>query len=165
MQVKIVYTGPVVDDVRDGAEIARHFSPDNSYIDTHAFTKGHTCGVACGTDAAGSKVAAGGQAYGKSVYATNVDGMGEMKGLLPMASTPTRFAYFERAVMVAKEAADKGTDNTGVTITVADTDNAEVLYWEQMAPHFADQGFEVTITPAAKEEEQEEEDDASKQEG
>ena len=74
--VKIVYTGLVVDEIRPGMNIPRVFLPTSSYIDTPVFTQGYE-----NKDGVGD-----GQSYGKSIYATNVDGWGKLFGLLPMAT-------------------------------------------------------------------------------
>lgn len=145
MKVTILYTGVPSDDVRQGMDIARHFAPENSYIDSDAYVNGHKCEAACGSAAAGNAVAAGSFAYGKSVYATNVEGMGMSKGLLPLFSSPVKLAYFERAKMTAAEAKANGTTDAGVTVTVAD-DAAEKLWWEQIGAALKGAGFDVTMT-------------------
>ena len=108
VNVKIVYTGPIVDDVRAGEQIARYFAPNNSYVDTPVFTQGYA-----NEDAVGDK-----NSYGKSIYATNVDGWGSCPGLLPNASFTGKFAQFERAKMAAAEAKKSGAENTGITFEI-----------------------------------------------
>ena len=124
--VKIIYTGPVVDDVRDGMEIARYFAPNNSYIDSPVYTDGYA-----NEDAVGDK-----GTYGKSIYATNVPGWGKLEGLLPMASTTVKYAQYERAAMAAAEAAKAGTENTGITFEI--TDYEDEIYWNQIAANMTE---------------------------
>jgi len=135
-KIKIVYNGPVVDIIRNGMEIARIFTPNASYIDSDVYVNG--------LEVEGSEAAE--QIYGKSIYATNVEGWGSLPGLLPMASTTVPFAQFERAVAAAAAAKAAGTENAGVEFEVEGY--KEELYWNQMADNMKDQGFEVTVTPA-----------------
>lgn len=122
VEVKIIYTGRVADDdVRNGMEIARYFAPENSYVDSPVFTDGYE-----NKDKVGD-----GEAYGKSIYATNVDGFGELAGLLPMASNTGKFAQYERAAMAAAEAAKKGEKNTGITFEIEGYEDE--IYWNQIA--------------------------------
>lgn len=131
--VTIIYTGPVVEEVRKGEEIARYFAPNGSYVDTPVFTDGYP-----NTDEVGDK-----QSYGKSIYATNVDGWGNLPGLLPMASSATKFAQYERAIQAARKALEEDEENTGITFEVDGYE--EEIYWNQMAPHFVDQGFYTKV--------------------
>lgn len=131
--IKIIYTGPVVDVDREGTAICRLFAPNNSYVDLPVFTDGYANEAAVGD----------GQSYGKSIYATNVSGWGKLPGLLPMASTTTRFAQFERAVIAAFEAKQAGTENTGITFTVDGYE--EDIYWNQMAANMVDEGFYIKV--------------------
>lgn len=124
--VKIIYTGSVVDDVRDGAQIARYFAPTNSYVDTPVFTDGYA-----NADAVGDK-----GTYGKSIYATNVEGWGKLVGLLPMASTTVKFAQYERAALAAAEAQAKGEENTGITFEIEGYEDE--IYWNQIAANMTD---------------------------
>lgn len=132
-KVKIVYNGPVVDIIRNGMEIARIFVPKASYVDSEVFTKGLTVEASDAEE----------QIYGKSIYATNVDGWGRLPGLLPMASTTVPFAEFERAVAVAAAAKAADAKNTGVEFEVEGY--KEELYWTQMGENMKEQGFEVTV--------------------
>ena len=135
VQVQIIFNGPVVDIERRGLAIARFFNPDNSYVDTAVFTDGYK-----NIDAVGDK-----GTYGKSIYATNVDGFGTLAGLLPMASTTTKFAQFERAA-IAKAVADKNeTENTGITFTLADGDYQDEIYWNQIGANMVDLGFYTKV--------------------
>ena len=126
IEVKIIYTGPVVDDVRNGMQIARYFEPTNSYVDSPVFTDGYANAAAVGDK----------KTYGKSIYATNVDGWGKACGLLPMASTTTKFAQYERAAMAAAEAEKAGTENTGITFNIEGYEDE--IYWNQIAANMAD---------------------------
>lgn len=133
--VTIVYNGPIVDEgIRQGANIPRLFVPDNSYIDLPVYTEGFDNS----TLQLGDK-----ESYGKSIYATNVDGQGFLPGLLPMKSNTTKFAQFERAIIAAKAAADAGTTNEGITFTIEGYEDE--IYWSQIGNDMKDQGFEVTI--------------------
>lgn len=138
--VTIVYTGPVVDDeIRKGENVCAVFEPKGSYIDTPVYTEGFDNSVLQLGDKA---------SYGKSIYATNVWGLGFLPGLIPMNSTTAKFAEFERAIFAAKAAKDAGTENTGVTFQVEGYE--EELYWTQIARGLDGQGFEVTLTPGGE---------------
>ena len=132
--VTIVYTGPIVDEIRKGKNICSIFEPTNSYIDTPVFTEGFDNT----TPQLGDK-----KSYGKSIYATNVWGLDFLRGLIPMNSTTAKFAEFERAIFAAKDAEAAGTENTGVTFEVEGYE--EELYWAQIARGLKGQGFEVTV--------------------
>ena len=131
--VKILYTGAIVDDIRDGEQIARYFAPNNSYVDTPVFTKGYA-----NEDGVGD-----GRSYGKSIYATNVDGWGSANGLLPNASFTGKFAQFERAKMAAAEAEKAGTENTGITFEIDGYEDE--IYWNQMAANMWQEGFFIQV--------------------
>lgn len=132
-KVKIVYNGPVVDIIRNGMEIARIFTPNASYIDSDVYTNGLKIEASDAEE----------EVYGKSIYATNVEGWGTLPGLLPMAHTTVPFAQFERAVAAAAAAKAAGKDNTGIEFKVEGY--KEELYWNQMGDNMKDQGFEVTV--------------------
>lgn len=121
INVKIVYTGPVVDAVRNGMEIARYFAPQNSYIDSPVYTDGYE-----NKDGVGD-----GESYGKSIYATNVEGWGKLAGLLPMASNTGKFAQYERAALAAAEAEKTGGKNEGITFDIEGYEDE--IYWNQIA--------------------------------
>ena len=118
--VKIIYTGAIVEDVRAGEQIARYFAPMNSYVDTDVMVKGYA-----NADQVGDK-----KTYGKSIYATNVDGWGTLPGLLPNATTVDKITEFELA-------------NEGITFEI-DGYEAEV-YWNQMAENIFRKGFYVEV--------------------
>ena len=133
VNVKIIYTGVVVDEVRDGEQIARYFAPNNSYVDTQVFTDGYA-----NADAVGD-----GKSYGKSIYATNVDGWGTLPGLKPEASFNGKFAEFGMAIDAAIAAKAAGTENTGITFTIDGYEDE--LYWNKMAQNMIDQGFYIEV--------------------
>lgn len=133
VNVKIVYTGVVVDEVRNGEQIARYFAPNNSYVDTPVFTEGYE-----NADEVGD-----GKSYGKSIYATNVEGWGSLYGLLPNASFNGKFAEFEMAKMAAAEAEKSGAENTGITFEIEGYEDE--LYWDQMAVNMYQQGFYIEV--------------------
>ena len=124
--VKIKYVGPVEDVIRNAPnQIPAIFEPTNSYVDTIPYVSGYST------------------YYGKSIYATNVDGWGKLAGLLPIASAPIKFAYFERAVIGAAQAKIEGTDIPVITVDAADA--ADTLWWTQMAPNFVGSGFYISV--------------------
>ena len=131
--VKIIYTGPIVDDVRQGEQIARYFYPNNSYVDTPVFTQGYA-----NENAVGDK-----NSYGKSIYATNVNGWGELPGLLPEASFTGKFAQFERAALAAAEAKKAGTANDGITFNIEGYEDE--IYWNQMAANMYQTGYYIEV--------------------
>jgi len=129
-KVLIKYVGPVAEVERKGMEIARYFAPQNSYVDSPVYSEGYDP-----ENFEGAK----GEAYGKSIYATNVVGWGELPGLLPMAHTTTKFAQFERAAIAAFEAAANDEENKGIDFEVEGYE--EEIYWNQMCRNMADMGF------------------------
>lgn len=133
IEVTIIYGGPVQEIDRKGMEIARIFVPANSYVDSPVFTEGFTNDKAAGDKAT----------YGKSIYATNVVGWGELFGLLPMASTTTKFAQYERAVMAAFDAKQKGEANKGITFNIEGYE--EDIYWNQIGANMVDLGFYTKV--------------------
>lgn len=135
--VLIKYVGPVSDDaVRAGMQIPAMFQRDSSYVDTPAYVTGYNNENTVAED---GELA---DKYGKSIYATNVyddEFLGTLPGLLPMNSTTTKFAQFERAAMIAVEAAKNGTENAGLTFEVEGYQ--EEIYWNQMCRNMVAQGF------------------------
>jgi len=133
VNVKIVYTGRPLELDRAGADIPRIFTPDASYVDLPAMTEGYE----------NEKGVGDGEGYGKSIYATNVDGWGHLPGLLPMAHTSVPMAQFERAAMAAFEAMKKDEENKGIEFEVEGY--REELYWNQIAPNMVEQGFYIQV--------------------
>lgn len=134
-EIKIVYTGPVSEEIRAGMQIPRFFAPQNSYVDSAVYTEGY--------DPTAEGNYADGEAYGRSIYATNVDGWGRLPGLLPMASTTVKFAQYERAAMAAAEAELAGEENAGIEFEVEGYE--EEIYWNQIAPHMVALGFYTKV--------------------
>ena len=124
-QATIKYVGLPVDDVRMGMQIPALFVPTDSYVDSSVYVNGHP------------------DDYGKSIYATNVYGWGDLPGLLPMASTPTKFAWFEMAIMESIKAQEAGEEIPTITVDIEDQDDE--LWWLQMAPNFVGSGFYITV--------------------
>ena len=125
--VTIKYTKPVKGADQVVASIFRYFAPMSSYIDTAVYTEGYPVGEE-------DKV------YGKSVYATNVDGFGEV-GLIPPydeAKFPVPFPgpmhYFTFAVQA---------EDGKVEFTVDDWKDA--MYYKEIGADLKDQGFEITV--------------------
>jgi len=131
--VTIIYNGPIVDEIRQGMSIPRYFEPRNSYVDSPVYTEGFE-----NKDGLGD-----GESYGKSIYATNVDGWVNFPGLIPMNGNTTKFAQFQRAIFAAKKAEDEGSENTGITFEIEGYE--EEIYWIQMARNLADQGFYTKV--------------------
>ena len=128
--IKYVGGGVPVDEIRPGMHIPTLLEPYNSYVDSDVYVNGHE-----GEDAAST--------YGKSIYATNVHELGTLPGLLPLASTPIKFAYFEMAIRDAMKAVREG--EAIPTITVEIENEQDKLWWLQMAPHFVSSGFFITV--------------------
>lgn len=130
--VKITYLGVETDPERIAAPICRIFAPTNSYIDTVAYTEGYHNSLTTGDIA---------DVYGKSIYATNVDGWGSLPEVEPFASTsipfPVPLAQFKMAVV-------GGTDNS-VSFDVEDY--KEAFYYMEVGKALEDQGFQVKVTP------------------
>lgn len=133
--VMIKYVGRAAEVDRKGMEIARYFAPMNSYVDSPVYTEGY--------DPTAEGNYADGEAYGRSIYATNVYGHGELPGLLPMAHTTVKFAQFEIAKLVAFEAEKAGEENKGVEFEIEGYE--EELYWKQMCRHMVDEGFYAKV--------------------
>jgi hypothetical protein len=122
--VKIIYTGTVVDIVRAGSSISRIFVPNNSYVDSAVFVEGYANADAVGDEGT----------YGKSIYATNVEGLGALAGLAPMASTTVKFAEFEQAILAGDD---------GITFSIDGYEDE--LYWNQIAANMWQQGFYIEV--------------------
>ena len=129
--IRITYRGVETDPDRIIAPICRIFKPDNSYVDTQVFTEG---GPIPGDDV-DAKIK-----YGKSVYATNVDGWGRADSAEPFISTsipfPVPLAQFKLAMV-------GGTDHS---VTIETDDYKEAFYYQQIGYALEDQGFEVEVT-------------------
>lgn len=131
--VTVVYNGRAAEVDRKGLPISALFTPDGSYVDSDVYVNGYA-----NTDTVGDE-----GTYGKSIYATNVYGFEGFEGLAPMKGMTAKFGIFDRAIIVADEAAAAGTSNAGVTITIDDTDE---FYWTQLAKVMGD--FTVTVAAA-----------------
>ena len=129
--VKITYSGIPAELPDSSASICSIFIPNGSYIDSAVYTEGYEVGA----EAESKK-------YGRSVYATNVDGWGNTEVKEPFASTsipfPVALAQFMLAVV--------GEDNE-VTLDV--DDYKEAFYYKELGQSLADQGFTVEVSPKA----------------
>lgn len=127
--VKITYKGIATSIEQIVAPICRIFEPDGSYIDSAVYTNGH------------------GDNYGKSVYATNVDGFGNIEVKEPYASTsipfPVPLAQFKLAMLSTQE---DGEHHPYIEFTVEDY--KEAFYYEEVGAALASQGFVVAVTTA-----------------
>ena len=140
--IKITYKGVETEASKIVSPICRIYRPDSSYVDTQVYTQGGPI------TADGQPVAAIGDVdpnYGKSIYATNVDGFGTVPSPEPFATTsvpfPVPLAQFKLA-MVSAEKDDDG--NPYVEFDVADY--KEAFYYSQVGVALVDQRFEVTVT-------------------
>lgn len=144
MNVTIIFTGLPEKSIRQAMSIPATFQRTGSYVDSEAYVKGNNA------TAEGTQVVP----YGKSIYATNVwddAWFNTLPGLIPMASTTTKFAALELAVRayadwVKAGAAEGG--NTGVTFTIDGYEDE--IYWKQMAFNLADENFEITVSEGNK---------------
>ena len=130
--IKITYAGVETDASRIVSPICRIFAPTNSYIDTPVYTEG-------------GPVGADPLLYGKSVYATNVDGFGSIEMPEPYASTsipfPVPLAQFKLAVVGE---VDEESGNHFVEFDV--DDYKEAFHYKELGAALADQGFTVEVT-------------------
>lgn len=126
--VTITYTGITKDAEQIVAPICRVFAPQKSYIDTDVYTQG----VPTENKITG---------YGKSVYATNVPGWGELTIPEPYASTsipfPVPMAQFKVAMV--------GEDNK---VTFEVDSYMEAFYYKQIGVALESQGFTVEVVSA-----------------
>lgn len=172
--VTIKFVGVPADIVRSGLDIFNSWTPSGGYADSDPYVNGQytlltsapadwsTNYTSYFTKSGGAYVPVTGQsaptfaagtyyaATGKSVYATHVGKFGEidsadfLKGLLPMATSPQLIAQFERAIISAKNAAEAGTTDNGISFSIGE-DYKEELYWSQISNGVKAQGFTVTI--------------------
>lgn len=135
--VTIDYFGVVAEPEAVAASICAIFQPTNSYIDLPVMKEGYEVGA----EDADKK-------YGKSIYATNVDGFGSVKMPEPYASTSipmsVPLAQFKLAVVGEY-------DDTRKCHTVSfEVDNyQEAFYYKQVGEQIKDQGFVVTVQETA----------------
>ena len=132
--IKIEYRGPQVAPDSIVSPICRIFEPNGSYIDSPAYVNGYAEG--------------GKQKYGKSVYATNVDGWGKIEAMEPYASTsipfPVPLAQFKVA-MIGDEIKE-GKTVVGHKFEFSVEDYKEAIYYMQLGVALKSQGFTVTVT-------------------
>lgn len=141
--IKILYKGVETEATKIVAPICRIYRPDSSYVDTQVYTQGGPI------TANGKPVAAIGDVdpnYGKSIYATNVDGFGTVPSPEPFATTsvpfPVPLAQFKLAMVSTEK-----DEETGAPYVKFDVDDyKEAFYYSQVGVALADQGFEVTVT-------------------
>lgn len=140
-KVTITYVGVEAEPEVVVAPIASMFTPDGSYIDSPAYTDG-----VVSEDKQHHPIG-----YGRSVYATNVPGMGPLNRKEPYASTsipfPTALAQFKLAV-IGDEVIDEGTGKAAHRIIFNVDDYKEALYYKELAVSLADQGFKIKVESA-----------------
>lgn len=131
--VTIKYSAPKVEDAQVAMPISPIFTTDSSYVDSAVMVDGGP--IRNPED----------KKYGKSIYATNVDGWGDIAVKEPFASAsiplPVALAQFKLA---AADAVD-GTADDGFTFDVEDY--KEAVYYATIGEQLADQGFSVTVAP------------------
>lgn len=129
-QVVITHTGNPDPDNRIVASICRLFYPAMSYVDTPVFEEGYKVG-----DAEEDKI------YGKSVYATNVDGFGfgAFQYTAEDAMIPVPFPAAVSAFRFSSMAEDGK-----VTLTVDSW--KEAAFYKEVGEALAAQGFTVEVT-------------------
>lgn len=141
--VLIKFTGVSSEDLfaNLSAQICSVFQPVNSYVDTPAYVEGYP-----NTGSTGSN-----GEYSKSIYATNVDGWGEVPLMEPFASTSipmtTALAQFKLA-MVGEDLLDDNDNVIGKKVEFQVEDYKEAFYFMTLGHQLADQGFTVEVTPA-----------------
>lgn len=125
--VTIKYNGVQEPATHIADPICAQFVPNNSYIDSAVYVEGYP------VDAEADS-----KKYGKSIYATNVAGWGDVVMPEPYATTSipmsSPLAQFKLATV--------GEDNT-VEFDVEDY--KEAFYYQQLGLDMASQGFEVTV--------------------
>lgn len=133
--VTITYTGPVVDaGVREGYPISRIMLPTGSYIDSPVYEIGHPV--------TGDNVA---ENYGKSIYATNVAGLGVVPLPAYWAETliPLGIPLAQFHLSVVKDGLNEK-EQPYVTFDVDDF--KEAFYFQEIGAQIIDQGFTVEVT-------------------
>ena len=132
--VTIKYTGSAVGDgVREGYPICSVFMPTSSYIDSPVYKVGNpTMGETVGEN------------YGKSLYATNVIGHGQIPLPTYWAETliPLGVPLAQFHLSVIKDDVDES-GHPYVEITVEDY--KEAFYFQELGVSLADQGFTVEV--------------------
>lgn len=123
--VTIKYTPVEPEQANHIPQICPVFIPENSYVDTDVYVEGHE------------------EDYGKSVYATNVPGFGELD--MPQ---PYDFTYIPMSSPLAQfrletVLEDGGDLETGVTFEV--DDYKEAFYYKTLGEQMKEQGFTVEV--------------------
>lgn len=141
--IKILYKGVETEASKIVSPICRIYRPDSSYVDTPVYTQGGPI------TADGQPVAKIGEVdpnYGKSIYATNVDGFGAVPSPEPFATTSVPFPVPLSQFKLAMVSTEKD-EETGAPYVEFDVDDyKEAFYYSQVGVALADQGFEVTVT-------------------
>ncbi len=123
-KVTIKYDGIKRPDVDAVAPIARMFIPNNSYVDSEVFTEGGPVGNEA--------------KYGKSIYATNTQGFGDINVPEPYATTsiplPTALAQFKFASLA---------EDGKIELTVENYSVAS--YYSELGASLKEQGFTVDV--------------------
>lgn len=131
--VTIKYKGVSGEVAIEPAPIARLWNPKGSYIDSAVYENGLE-GV-----------------YGKSVYATNVEGWGEIAPVSPYDSTsipyPVALAQFKLAT-VGEDLLNDDDEVIGKQVSFDVDDYKEAFFYKTLGEQMADQGFEVTVEKA-----------------
>lgn len=131
--VTITYNGVAKPELKFADPISALYCPTGSYIDSAVYTEGYPVGA----EEADKK-------YGKSIYATNVDGFGNLAVKEPYATTSvpmsSPLAQFKLAV-VGEE-----TEEGGHKVEFDVEDYKEAFYYMQLGEQMADQGFAVEVT-------------------
>ena len=139
--IKITYKGVEADASSIVAPICRIYHPANSYIDTAVYTQG---GPITKNGQPADKIGDVDPNYGKSVYATNVEGFGEIADpdLFATASIPFPIPLAQFKLAMVADAKD-GEGHPQVTIET--DDYKEAFYYQQVGLALADQGFVVEV--------------------
>ena len=139
--ITIDYFGVEVDEARIAAPICRLFAPKSSYVDLPVMQEGHPLNAEMQDGDT--------KDFGKSVYATNVDGWGKLDNPEPYASTsvpfPVPLAQFKVAMVGSYDE-----DRKCHTVTFSTDDYKEAFYYQQMGEALKEQGFVVTVQGGAE---------------